>query len=305
MLRTFVLTLVGGGGSGGRGGKGRPTTRLARAVGVAVGAVGTMWIAATVSGHEDRQTLVAANSTKAYGVGTFRVTQRNGGFWPEEGTYPTKSQVRAEILDSNNGHLGKFREVLYWKQVWEANLKPPRNKNLLVGQDYELEWGGEHIKVEMRTEEKTTTVWYNGKQVLGATIDPKNKKAQTGPNDNPALLEQRKELFDITGAIEKDLRDAFPPPPKPITCCGSGGSGEVVCSGGYVSGDGSGFNKTAALINARNAANLNCWNQYCTGCCEIIGEQCWCVGDIFPALQGLLCSCNVVGRTCRCQQGYI
>src|SRR5205823_14431458 len=60
------------------------------------------------------------------------------------------------------------------------------------------------------------------KRVLGATIDPKNKKAQTGPNDNLALLEQRKELFDIAGAIEKDLRDAFPPPPRAITCCGSG-----------------------------------------------------------------------------------
>src|SRR5205823_4411026 len=82
MLRIIGLTLVGGGESSGR----RKTRRkLAHAMGLGAGVAGTIWLAATVSGHEDRQTLVAANSSKAYGIGTFRVTQRDGGFWPEEG----------------------------------------------------------------------------------------------------------------------------------------------------------------------------------------------------------------------------
>jgi hypothetical protein len=285
-------------------GRGGTTEKIAHALVAAAAFASAIWIVAVVSAHQDRQTLVAANLTKAYGVGAYRVTQRHGGFWPEPGEHPAETEIRAHILSSDNRPLGKFRMELYWKQVWEPNLKPPQNKDLLIGEDYELEWGGETLKVEMKTDQRTTAVWYNGRQVLGASLD-KNKKPQMRPGDEPHLLEQRKELFEIINAIETDLRQAFPPPPKPITCCGPTGSGEVVCSGNYVWGDGSAINKQSAILNAQAAANLNCWNQYCTGCCELGGVDCWCIGDVFPGLGGLLCSCQTWGRTCRCQQGYI
>lgn len=279
-------------------------TKVVDALILVAGLVGTIWLVVTVSAHEDRQTLVAANSTKVYGIATYRVTQRSGGFWPEPGEHPAETQIRAQLLDANNQHLGKFRMALYWKQVWEPNLKPPQNKDFLTGEDYELEWGHETIKVEMKTDQKTAAVWYNGKQVMGASLD-KNKKPRNRPGDQPQLIEQRKELFAIAAAIEKDLREAFPPPPKAITCCGPMGSGEVVCSGNTVYGDGTALNKQGAILNAHAAANLNCWNQYCTGCCDLGGADCACLGALIPGLSDFFCSCQVWGRTCRCQQGYI
>jgi len=262
-----------------------------------------------LAAHEDKQTLIAADATNDRGVVTYRVTLRGGGFWPDE-TYPTETQIRAQLLAPGNKHLGNWRMTIYWRKVWDPQMKQEPSmtlggwKNHAIGQEHQLEWNGQTIKVEQMTEEKTATVWFNGKQILSATnIDIKSKKSDS--QMDTAALTQAKDLFQLIGDVEKDLRAAMARPQPLTSCCGPGGSGEVVCSGGYTYGSGSGLTRQSAQVAALQDTNLHCWNSYCTGCCQILSCQVYCISDVLPPLAGLLCSGNCSGQMCACKPGYI
>lgn len=77
----------------------------------------------------------------------------------------------------------------------------------------------------------------------------------------------------------------YVPPP-------TGGGGGGSCSGYTVRGTSSGSAQSYACDGARSDANLQCWNQWCTGCCAF--GDC----DSMCAIGDYICYAGVSGQAC-------
>jgi hypothetical protein len=134
-------------------------------------------------------------------------------------------------------------------------------------------------------------------------FEPEKRQWISDAND-PGVLEEHKLDAELMGAIAADFEEKSPSTgltetPQSTGSCGAETTDGITpklncpCYAYEVKGEGVDYAKSVACSKATSAANLGCWNQYCTGCCAWVGDcDCICgIGDFY-------CSCNRWGWAC-------
>ena len=163
----------------------------------------------------------------------------------------------------------------------------------------ELTWLSETLVVEAVGSQIHVT--YNG-HPLG-TVNGANRQA------DPAVLawtKQRSQLLQIISDINSDVAAMLPLTREVASGALSFGAEpllaqcDVLCGQDYTTGDGDSRSRSSACEDATEDANINCWNNYCAGCCAWQGDcNCWCAeGDFW-------CWCHRSGRYCECVKGAL
>jgi hypothetical protein len=239
-----------------------------------------------VSAHEDRQTMVAAEKAKEWGIDTYRVTQRGGGLRPSptDPQQPSTTHLFAELLNAHGQTVGKWRATIRWRRERDETLKV--NKHFETTKEYSLTWMNETLDVKMGNDQ--WTVGYNGHRIHTGPFGARAPELES-------FIKDHEMLFRISGAIEADLNKANQPGPAEVQCCASGG---VVCAGTPSWGTGYALQRSEACERAAIDANSGCWNQFCIGCCSFSDCSAWCGGAIIGA--EFICTARVKGTNCRC-----
>ncbi len=238
------------------------------------------------SAHEDRQTLVAAEKAREWGVETYRLTQRGGGLRPSptDPQQPSTTHLFAELLNAQGQALGKWQATIRWRRERDETLNV--NKHFEDRKEYTLTWMNERLEVKMGGDE--WTVNYNGQRIHSGAFGARSPELES-------FIKDHETLFRISGAIEADLNKANPPGAAEVKCCASG---QVVCAGSPSWGSGYALQRSEACERAASAANSGCWNQFCIGCCAFSECSTWCGGSIIGA--EFICTARVKGTNCRC-----
>lgn len=238
------------------------------------------------SAHEDRQTLVAAEKAKEWGIETYRVTQRGGGLRPSptDPAQPSTTHLFADLLNAQGQALGKWRATIRWRKQRDEQLKV--NKHFEESKEYTLTWMNETLEVKMGGD-----VWaiaYNGQPIHTGGFGARSADLET-------FIKAHETLFRISGAIEADLNKANRPGPAEVKCCFSGG---VICAGDASWGTGYALQRSEACERAAMAASNGCWSEYCVGCCAFSDCNAFCGGSVVGA--DFVCMARVKGTNCRC-----
>ena len=156
------------------------------------------------SAHEDRQTLMAAEKAKEWGIETYRVTQRGGGLRPSptDPQQPTTTHLFAELLNAQGQALGKWQATIRWRRQRDETLKA--NKHFEEAKEYKLTWMNETLEVKMGAD--VWTVSYNGERIRTGGFGARSPELE-------AFIKDHEALFRISGAIEADLNKANRPGP--------------------------------------------------------------------------------------------
>ena len=253
---------------------------------VVAGALVVTGLGYFASAHEERQTLVAAEKAREWGIETYRVTQRGGGLRPSpsDPQQPTTTHLNADLLNAQGQAVGKWQATIRWRRQRDEALKA--NKHFEDAKEYTLTWMNERLDVKMGGD--TWSVAYNGERLRSGGFGAASPELE-------AFIKDHETLFRISGAIEADLNKANRPGPAEVKCCASGG---VICAGDPSWGTGYALQRAEACDRAAQAASNGCWNQYCIGCCALSDCSAWCGGAVIGA--EFICTARVKGTNCRC-----
>lgn len=252
-------------------------------VGIALAVVLAVTVVAVyVSAHEERQTLVAAERAREFGVVTYRLVRIGGGMRPDARQLP-RTQVRAELLGPGGIRVGRFTLSLTWRKEFDDIAK--KTKPILVTKRYHLQWLDDVLVSEMDIQRQTYSLEHNGVLIYAGPF--------VGSEDHVrSFVETNVQLLSLIASVERDLKMALPHVQDEVQCCA-----QVGCNGQDRYGQGSAWLQNDACAEAIQSANNRCSNQYCWGCCAMNPGGCNCVCAAAP----FLCLCEIDGTMCGCE----